>query len=229
MMVVLFISINNFDLLGFSVPKKYLPDAYILLFLLAVVFVLFSLVSIEINRTYLGQRYKNDYLSTRRRLSLVAHVKSVEGDVDNISISDLEGVRKWFLSKFKTTLPFIENAALTLDVYQGNSIGDTDLLFNLKKSLSLHPINDCHFVGFASFNKENSVRISSSPLSEGKLEDGITLVFMIETSNAFYSERMSGFMEDLLLNQSKETVGLSRLFSTQRIARPVVSLELYDV
>lgn len=228
-MLLTFIFTFYSDSFGYEVASEMRPYLYVVLFALAVLFSLFIFISISLKRVYLRIQYANDYQTSLRRVAVVAHVRPVSGATDNLSLSDVDGVRKWFISRFKSILPFEENASLSLDVYQGSSIDDPDLLYNLKKSLSNHSINDSHFVGFEAYNKESPVKISSSPLSEGVLEAGMTLVFITESSNLFYRDSLEDGLDLLLSNQDRHVVSLSKLFETHGISRPHIYLEKYSL
>lgn len=227
-MVLIFLVMYQLNLFSVSIPEKFSWYLNLLLFGFAVLFAFLVYITISLKQSYLGLKYSNDYAVTRRRVAVVAHVKPIGGEMDGMSLSNIVGVRRWFVSKFKGSLAFEENAALSLDVYQGSSFDDEDFHYNLKKSLTNHSINDSHFIGFDAYNRENSVSVASSPLSEGKLNPGITLVFITETSTSFYNDCLEDGIDDLITNQDKRVVALSKLFETHGISRPEIYLEKYD-
>lgn len=226
--VLLYFVTYQSNLFGISISEESHWFLNIVMFILAVFFAFLVYIAISFKQAYLALKYANDYSVTRRRVAVVAHVKPIGGEIDSMSLSNVMGVRKWFVSKFKGPLAFEENAALSLDVYQGSSFDDDDLHYNLKKSLTNHSINDSHFVGFEAYNRENSVSVASSPLSEGKLAPGITLVFIAETSTSFYNDYLEDGIDDLITNQDRRVVSLSKLFETHGISRPEIYLEKYD-
>ncbi len=227
-MVLVFIVNFKSELFGILISEDSHWYLNVLLIVLAVSFVFLTYSTISLKQAYLACKYSNDYAVTRRRLAIVAHVKPIGGQLDGMSLSNLMGVRKWFVSKFKGPLAFEKNASLSLDVYQGSSFDDEDLHYNLKKSLSSHSINDSHFVGFEAYNLENPVNVASSPLSEGKLEPGITLVFVVETSTSFYNDYLDDGVDELITNQDRHVVALSKLFETHGVSRPEIFLEKYN-
>jgi hypothetical protein len=168
------------------------------------------------------EKYRQAYLGEHIRFMIVAHVFDINGSGSPITISDHSKLKSWFYSKFAINKAFRDEIAISTSVVPGCYKKDLTFNANVRDYLSGHPIESVYFESIEAFNKRHSF-ISSSKVFKGEPEDGLTVLFICETSKLFFDDMVDSRVKALLLQKNSTAIALSEVFQCDGIRTHVAT------
>lgn len=173
------------------------------------------------------ESFKRDYKERQIRFAFVCHVFDPAGSKETIYLSKFAGARDWFYKKMGVSKSDRDEIAVCLTSIDGCYKSDLSFSDNLKKYMEGHPIENVYYTDIKYSNEQFPYVQTSKRFSE-KREDGITLIFVCETSMDFYETEVEERMRNCLYNQEKTVYPLTKIFETSDMKnRLSVKLEFH--
>jgi len=208
-----------------------LSNLYLIVFasLLFITNVWFIMDYIHSTASRKSDRYRKDYIERQVRFALVCHVYDPAKSNDVIYFSKFGKARTWFFDKFKIDKAFRDEIAVCMTTVDGCYKENLDFADDLHQFMDGHPINGVYYSGISYANKSFPYLQTSSKFSD-KRENGMTLLFVCETSYEFFEEQVESKLKNCLYHQDKAVFPLTKLFdSTDMTNKLSIRLEYHPL
>ena len=157
--------------------------------------------------------YKRDYEENQIRFAFICHVYDPSNSGETISLSKFQAARMWFYDKLSIQKSMRDDIAVCMTTLDGCYKSDINFTENLKSYVEDHPIENVYYTGIQ-FSNEQFPYMQCSKLFSPKRENGMTLMFVCETSMLFFEQEVEARLKHCLYNQERTTLPLTKLFET---------------
>lgn len=177
-------------------------------------------------RAMMKESYRLDYAERQIRFALVCHVFDAAKNEYPVFFSQFSKAREWFFSRFNIEKSLRDEIAVCMSCISGSFRSSISFSSQLDEFLQDHPITDAYYTGLG-FANANYPYIQSSRGFKGASENGMTLLFICETSFEFFEDRIENKLKSMLCNQQRAIIPLAKLFESKNMHNAVaVKLEL---
>lgn len=175
------------------------------------------------------EKYRRDYQERQIRFALVCHIFDPNESGETIFLSKFQDARKWFYDKFSITKSYRDEIAICMTTLDGCFKDDINFSERLNEFVVGHPIENVYYTGIP-FSNEQFPYMQCSKLFSPNRKQGMTIMYVCETSLDFFEDELESRMKSCLYNQAKTAFGLTKIFETGEMKNNLsVKLEFHKL